>query len=143
MSYTPQPGTLPARALEWFRAQPPGAMVATAVLAEFLGVDQMQIHGSLQYPRDQGAFVSEKREGRVYWGLGTGAPAASDEDEDTDTPPTKTTRAADGDLACALWTTGVLQIRKGKHAMELTAGDVKVLVSYLSRLLNFRQERPS
>lgn len=75
MSYTPQPGTIPAKAIEWLRAQPPGAEVSSAELAEAIGADTSSIIPCLVTPRQHGIVKSSHRPGNkrlLYWSLGDG-----------------------------------------------------------------------
>lgn len=93
MTNTPQPGTIPARAIAWMQAQPPGSSFAAAVLADALDIDRNVISPILQWPVKKGAILVEKREGRLYWSLPisgqAAAPAAAppDDDEHDDAPP--------------------------------------------------------
>lgn len=72
MSYIPQPGTLPARVVAHLQGLPPGTELATGVLADALDVDTRGFTPNLEYAVRGGLLTREKRDGRLYWGLGTG-----------------------------------------------------------------------
>jgi hypothetical protein len=87
MPYETVPGTVPHRALEWFKQQPPGTVVTTAVLGEALGVESNSFSTWLSPARKAGLLQAETRKGEgrtLYWSLGDGTPADEPEEDEDD-----------------------------------------------------------
>lgn len=87
MSYEPQPGTIPAKVIEYLRAQPEGFTIATAPLLEAIG--QPGVNPLQSYVRPAlaaGIIAFEKEPGRAHgvWRLGDGVPVARPQDEPGD-----------------------------------------------------------
>lgn len=76
--YTPQPGTIPYRVIEFLKQQPPGSEFSSAALAEAIGHEGASLSLYLLVARDCGAVKSEKRQPLTggqrthYWRLGEG-----------------------------------------------------------------------
>jgi len=88
-AYTPQPGTLPARAVEHLRSLAPGAELSTAVLAEALGQPSGGMTSWLSSAVNAGLIASRRKPGdrSLWWSLGDGVPifrARGDDDEGLD-----------------------------------------------------------
>lgn len=92
-TYTPQPGTIAARAIQILRGL--SAPVSTAVLAAHIDQPPAVIPGSMEYAVRAGAVRKELREGRAYWAMGDGKPASEYPDDD-DEPPVQRTAPANG-----------------------------------------------
>lgn len=88
MTYKPQAGTIPDRAIKHLQALGKGAALANAVLADELGVDKNALHASLATPVKHGAMAREKRasDGLIYWSIGDGTPAPLPHDFEPDEP---------------------------------------------------------
>lgn len=86
--YVPQPGTIPARVIAYFQAQPAGTELSTAALADTLDLQLSSLASCLEFAVKHDVLIREKRDGRLYWRLGAGAPAAApiDDDEVDDDP---------------------------------------------------------
>lgn len=71
-----QPGTIPARVIDWLHEEGRGGEWATAVLAEALAVDGRTLVASMKPAIVAGAVSVRCREHLNYWRLGTGQPSA-------------------------------------------------------------------
>lgn len=107
MTYTPQPGTIPARVIAWLQQQPKGAMFASAVLADAVDCDVADITGSLRYVAERGGVCLEKRAGRSYWGLSA--------------------------LDCSMWADGRLVVRRGAEVVTFSVDEVRALRAFLDK----------
>jgi len=145
MSYTPQPGTFPARVVEYLRSLPAGAERSSAELAEALGQENVMVAPMLAHGRAVGA-VRARKEGRLlYWSLGDGTPPAAPLDNVPDEPlhpapaipkkaavvfpapiPSAAARAPTG-FRAALWTNGTLEIHRDGDLILLTANEAEQL----------------
>jgi hypothetical protein len=108
MTYTPQPGTIPHRAIAFLEKQPPGTDLAAAVICEDLGVDTNSFSVRMKLAREAG-LVRTRKEGRLlFWGLGDGTPDLQprDQDEREEAPAP----AATPEFNAALWADGDLVI---------------------------------
>ncbi|OWQ92012.1 hypothetical protein CDN99_06550 [Roseateles aquatilis] len=78
-AYTPQPGTIPFRALAYLRTQPLGKKYSTGELAEAIDVDPLSMGPCLMTAVTAGLISRTKAPGQRWrqWSLGTGAPAAA------------------------------------------------------------------
>ncbi|MGN6526762.1 MAG: hypothetical protein ACTHL8_10260 [Burkholderiaceae bacterium] len=83
--YVPQPGTVAARALAWFAAQPTGTSVPTAVLADALEVDTRGLTPCLERAVVGGVLVRERVDGLWRWRM-SAAPRPAVEDPVDDDP---------------------------------------------------------
>ena len=88
-AYAPQPGTIPARAIAHMADWPLDDRISAPVLAATLDVEVMSLHSSLAPAIRHGVVVREKKEGRVYFGRGSGVPIEDDEPDDQ--PPIRRT----------------------------------------------------
>lgn len=94
MSYTPQPGTIPYRVIEFLKQQPPGTEFSSAALAEAIGHEGASLSLYLSVARDCGAVKSEKRQPLTggqqtyYWRLGEGESLPKPPDYEPDEPLT-------------------------------------------------------
>lgn len=86
-TYTPQPGTIPARVIAYLNQLPPGTELATAVLAEAVEVIPSAVQATLGAPMKHGAVICTKRDGINYWRLGAGIPAAHLQASEPDDAP--------------------------------------------------------
>lgn len=157
-TYIPQPGTIPARALAYFQAQPPGHTLSSAVLADELDVNRNGMKAVLAHALLGGALKCEKREGLNFYSLGDGQRLPRDiDDEELVTPSVvaamarkarrKVDRPArsavvsadkpkeDRPLRVALWSDGRLLIERGQQQMELSPDETRQLVAYLERMV--------
>jgi hypothetical protein len=76
MTYVPQPGTVPHRAIKFFKTQPPGFEISAPDLAEALGMEPSQIGACLVHPRQKGALKVRSKPGTkaLFWSLGDCVP---------------------------------------------------------------------
>lgn len=94
MSYTPQPGTIAAKVIEYLRTQPPGTVIASAPLLEAIGHSDISagLKPFVERAVAEGLIQIEKRPGDrlAYWRLGDGVPLAqpADDDDQVDQPQT-------------------------------------------------------
>lgn len=82
-TYTPQPGTIPARVIEYLKTQPVGFTASSAEISEAIGQDSAlnlaafvstaERHGALHRHRKPGTRI-------VFWGLSAAAPATTPKD---------------------------------------------------------------
>lgn len=86
-TYTPQPGTIPARVIAYFSTLPAGTELATAVLAEAVDVIPSCVMATLAAAVKHGAIICTKREGISYWRLGAGIPATNPQASEPDDAP--------------------------------------------------------
>lgn len=116
MSYTPQPGTVPHRAIAYLEKQPAGTEFSTAALCEELGVDTDGFSTSMGLARKAG-LVRARKEGRLlFWSLGEGQP------EENDPPPSVDEDAQQFEFCH--WRDGVLRpINGGGSMVEYTVTD--------------------
>lgn len=101
-TYTPQPGTIPARAVAFLQTLPPGTEMQSGPLADALGVGISGFGSWLDYAVRNGAISCVKREGRLYWSLGRGERARSEsvDEEPDDAPPVqRTVKAQPGSIS--------------------------------------------
>lgn len=84
MTYTPQPGTIPARVVAYLATLPAGTQLSSAVMAETLGVDRNIMVTCLQRPARHNVVARDKRDGIVWWRLGGTVPLAVEPDDATD-----------------------------------------------------------
>lgn len=100
MTYTPQPGTIPHRVIEFLKSQPHGLEFSTAALAEAIGHEGSGLHACLATPLEHGAVKADKRvpplggKATLFWSLGDGTPPPKPEDYEPDQPLHKRTNAA-------------------------------------------------
>lgn len=94
MSYTPQPGTIAAKVIEYLRTQPPGTVIATAPLLEAIGHSELRfgLRPFMEASIEAGLVQAEKRpdDRLVYWRVGDGVPVvrpADDDDQSADSRP--------------------------------------------------------
>lgn len=162
MSYTPQPGTFPARAVEFFKSKPTGFEMSSAELAEELGQPAVHVAPLLAHARERGA-VSARKDGKlIYWSLGDNVPIVRERDEplhaegERQTKP-RTTLAQEfasmreamaekkpkqaqqrkakhsADFRAGLFTDGSLQIEIGGETVHLNAEQVSQIAKLLAR----------
>jgi len=87
-TWSPQPGTIAARALAWFADQPPECEASTGVIAAALGQRIAIVHQALEPVFEHGLIAREKRNGLHYWStaerplrpLGAPPPVCADDD---------------------------------------------------------------
>lgn len=89
IAYAPRPGTIPARAIAHMADWPLDRRIAPPVLSATLEVEVMSLHSSLAPSIRHGVVVREKKEGRVFFGRGSGVPIEDDEPDDQ--PPIRRT----------------------------------------------------
>ncbi len=82
--YVPQPSTIPHRVVEHLKRQPPGTTIASAPLADELGITPSAIVPCMASAVHHGAVKRDRRNGIIYWSLGDGVPAPAPEDDDPD-----------------------------------------------------------
>lgn len=82
--YTPQPGTIPFRVIQYLQRLAPGTGIANAPLADELDIVANSITACMQPALHHGLVKRERIDGIIHWKLGDGtpAPAAPDADED-------------------------------------------------------------
>lgn len=82
--YTPQPGTIPHRVIEYLRRAAPGTSIATAPLADELDVSSSSILPCMGPAIRDGLVKRERVDGIIHWSLGDGTPppAAPDAEDD-------------------------------------------------------------
>jgi len=83
MTYTPQPGTIAARALEAINQIQPGQEVTSTVLLEAIGQpsDWQGLNNCLM-PAVEAGLINRRLEGRrSWWSRGTGTPSPRTQDE--------------------------------------------------------------
>lgn len=155
-TYTPQPGTIPFRAIEALKLMEVGSEVPTAVMLELLGhpKDWAGLTTCLS-PAVEAGLISRRMEGRrIYWSLGDGKPLAPYEvdpsdatDEPAAEPDAKATTAAcdplptpddDGEgtaIGCefAITSTGRLLIDCGGKSLALSKEQADHLMAYLDQ----------
>lgn len=90
-TYTPHPGTLPDKALQYLRTLPPGTWVSTAVINEAIGQDPTyQLSAALSRARYTGLVTCRRAKNAPFfeWTLGDGTPPEeaqlSDDTDDED-----------------------------------------------------------
>lgn len=90
-TYTPQPGTLADKALQYLRTLPPGTWVSTAVINEAIGQDPTyQLSAALSRARYTGLVTCRRAKNAHFfeWTLGDGTPPEeaqlSDDTDDED-----------------------------------------------------------
>ncbi len=85
-TYTPQPGTIPYRAVQYLQRLQPGADIANGPLADELDVSTNTLISCLATAVHHGVIKRDRREGLIYWSLGDGTPlpAAPDAEDDQD-----------------------------------------------------------
>ena len=92
MSYTPQPGTIPHRVIEFLKQQPPGMEFSTYALADAIGHAGASLSMYLSTALEHGALKSEKRvpplggQKTSFWSLGDGTPLPKPVDYEPDEP---------------------------------------------------------
>lgn len=92
MSYTPQPGTIPHRVIEFLKQQPRGVEFSSAHLAEAIGHDGASIAIYLAAALEHGVLKGEKRvpplggQKTYFWSLGDGTPLPKPDDYVPDEP---------------------------------------------------------
>lgn len=92
MSYTPQPGTIAAKVIEYLRTQPPGTVIASAPLLEAIGHSELRggLRPFMEASIEAGLVQAEKRpdDRLVYWRVGDGVPVVrpADDDDQVDQP---------------------------------------------------------
>lgn len=128
--YTPQPGTIPAKFIEYLKAQPPGQAVSTAVVLDAIGQPELKsIRTYMLSAIGAGVVHCERQVGErgLMWSLGAGlSPAAGDtglrddHDEDTDlaAPPPVPNLAASSVFALAQAT--AVDVAERKVVDEIT-----------------------
>jgi hypothetical protein len=87
--YTPQPGTIPARVIDYLKTLPPGTHLSSAALCEELDIEISFLSSSLQRPRTMGAVVSRPVPGNkrnLEWAIGDGTPLPPPPDHEPDEP---------------------------------------------------------
>jgi len=85
--YLPQPGTIPARVVDYFARLPRGHEVQTGVLVDALDQPSSSIITSCKLAIECGLIAQSKRDGRLYWSRGPKAPALSLVDVPAFVPP--------------------------------------------------------
>lgn len=91
MTYTPQPGTIPHRVIEFLKQHPHGAEFSGAEIADAIGHDGAALTVYLSNPVDRGALKVDKRvpphggHKVNYYSLGDGIPLPK-ADDDVDEP---------------------------------------------------------
>lgn len=96
MPYIPQPGTIPAKVIEYLRAQPPGFSIATRPLLEQIGQpDLSPLQGYVKPALAAGVITYEREPGAALglWRLG-GVPAPPVEDDEQDDDPAPAPKSA-------------------------------------------------
>jgi len=95
MTYTPQPGTIPYRVIEYLKIQPRGLEFSSAALAEAIGHDGAGLRSCLAIPLEHGALKADKRvpplggKATLFWSLGDGTPLPKPDDYEPDQPLSK------------------------------------------------------
>lgn len=155
-TYTPQPGTIPFRAIEALKLMEVGAEVQTVVMLELLGQpkDWAGLTTCLSPAVDAG-LISRRTEGRrIYWSLGDGQPLSGSYEIEATTPtdepaasaqaPATTVRAdqlpppeedAGEDIGCefAITSTGRLLIDCDGKSVALSKHQADYLMAYLDQ----------
>lgn len=119
MAYTPQPGTIPYRAIAILQREP-GAELPAAPICEELGTDT-NIFATCMRPAREAGLVHTRKEGRLlYWRLGDGTPDLAPRPRDEDSlqgvwtappaekidPPPSVGEAEQTEFRAALWSDG-------------------------------------
>jgi hypothetical protein len=88
MTYQTQPGTLPHRAVAFFKTKPEGFELSTVELADALDFDQLALVPCLINPRKHGVLRARVKPGSksLLWSLGDGTPEAKPHDYEPDPP---------------------------------------------------------
>ena len=90
-AYTPQPGTISAKVIEYLKGLPEGHEAASAEIGEAIGQELMNLTPFLSTPEKHGLLKRSRKEGlcTVFWSLGDGKPVAApvDEEEEPDNHP--------------------------------------------------------
>lgn len=115
MSYQPQPGTIPHRAISFLQKQDAGTELAAAVICEDLGIDTNSFSVCMKPAREAG-LVRTRKEGRLLiWSLGDGTPDLPPRDEEEVDPalPPRRQKAEQAEpveqpFNAALWADGEL-----------------------------------
>lgn len=146
-TYTPQPGTIPFRAIEALKLMEVGAEVPTVVMLELLGQpkDWAGLTTCLSPAVDAG-LISRRTEGRrIYWSLGDGEPLNTWEDEPAAAVPApapadcveqlEPQEDAAEDLGCefAFTSTGRLLIDCEGKSLALSKEQADHLMAYLDQ----------
>lgn len=90
-TYTPQPGTIPAKVIEYLKGQPEGHEAAAVEICEAIGQDTINLTPFLTTPEKHGLLKRSRKEGSraAFWSLGDGKPVAPpvDDEEEPDNHP--------------------------------------------------------
>lgn len=88
MSYEPQPGTIPHRAIEHLKTLPAGAEISTAVFCGGLGQSTNNFPAVMRPAVDGGAVRSRRKPGTggnlLWWSLGDGTHVKREEEPDSE-----------------------------------------------------------
>lgn len=142
MSYTPQPGTFPARVIDYLRSLPAGAERSSVELADELDQDRTVVVNLLTYPRKHGALRARRQGNLMFWSLGDGTPEALPHDYEPDEPLSSAARQPSMAAAptaavtpkafrAGLWSDGTLQIERDGDLMLLTRDEAQQLRNLL------------
>lgn len=151
MSYKPQPGTFPARAIAHLKTLPAGTELSSAELSEALDVEVSTVSPGLMYALRNGGVVSRKEGGLLFWSLPRSEEPDSDRAEDPpigargDGPglppaplpapapvdPQPAAKARPARFRAGLFTDGTLLLERGADRMELRDTEVDQLVDLL------------
>ena len=89
MSYEPQPGTIPHKAVRHLRAQPAGAEFTSAQLCDAIDCDTDNFAVLMRRAIQAGAVTVRCKPGHgklLFWSLGDGKPLPKAEDHEDDEP---------------------------------------------------------
>jgi hypothetical protein len=145
MSYSPQPGTIPARVIDCLKRLPAGEEMSTGALLDALGQPtSFGLQPCMQAARKAGLVQARKRPGSrlLYWSLGAGDAEPEGRSEPDDDPPLrrvvkaeskKRTAKDPGAFRCAMFSDGTLLLELPAGPVVLDASATGVLVDYLSQ----------
>jgi len=133
MTYTPQPGTIAYKAINFLRLMPRSKSYSSAELAENIGCSGSDIAASLKTPRRHGIIKAEKVDGLIFWSMGDGIPPAEVVD-DADAEDTQPLHPAPGipNVASSVFALGD-RAKPADEKPEQRAGPAVVVRSVVSR----------
>lgn len=82
--YTPQPGTIPHRVIQYLQRLEPGKGIANAPLADELDISANSITACMQPALHHGLVKRERIDGIIHWKIGDGTPLPAEPDAEDD-----------------------------------------------------------
>lgn len=148
--YSARPGTLPFRALAHLETLPPGAELTSAKLADAVGAAPSGVLAALSAALTAGAVFKRKKDAHprspLFWSLvdhaRSSAPALNGATSGAvvvaqpgpRSVPSVPLAGVAGELRCALWSDGTLQIQRGgQDIARFSAAEAEGLLQYLVR----------